>query len=106
MLKATLSVVLLTAAQNAIALNLQQERAARLSKQELKDLIKAELATGDYDVDNGQEQCVKKQVKKRLRQYFQREYKCNYKFDENGVKDPNPDRLARCLANQAAKLER
>ena len=63
MLKTTLAVTLLTAAQNALALTLEvlpegSERPPKLTKDQLKELVNAELATGMYDIGNGNQICT------------------------------------------------
>ena len=56
MLKTTLNVVLLTAAHNAFAINLQEEekcdsdRPMRIPRGELRSLILEELDTGVYNI--------------------------------------------------------
>lgn len=121
MLKATLSVLLLNAAQNVAGLTLQDtvqetvdapepkvmaRRAPKLTRQELNALADAEIAQDIYDIGNGQPLCTLKQVKKTLKQFYQREYKCNYKFDQDGVR-PNETKLQRCLdKNEARKASR
>lgn len=63
MFKTTLTVTLLTAAQNAFALTLEVlpeggERPPKLTKDQLKELVIAELATEMYDIGNGDQLCT------------------------------------------------
>ena len=44
-------------------------------------------------------------VKKELKKYFQREYKCGVKFDAEGTK-PNETKLGKCLAKNEKKKEK
>ena len=70
MFRTTLSATLLIAAQNALDLQIipmSEERPARLSNQELKELIDATLDAGLYQVDNQSELCHWKPVRKALR---------------------------------------
>ena len=95
---------MLVAAQNALYIEQAcEERPKKLSKQELKDLVNEEIATDAYDIGSGEGQCTRKTVKRALRQYFQREYKCHYKFDECGVR-PREDKLETCLSKNEDKM--
>ena len=44
-------------------------------------------------------------VKKELKKYFQKEYKCGVKFDAEGTR-PNEKRLGKCLAKNETKKEK
>ena len=96
MLKTTLSVMLLVAAQNALYIQGIADRPRKLSKQELKLKLKDEIAKGLYDIGKGEGQCAQKTVAKALRKYFQKEYKCGWKYDENGRRH-DEDKLENCL---------
>ena len=70
MFRTTLSATLLIAAKNALDLQIipmDEERPARLSNQELKELIDATLDAGLYQVDNQSELCHWRPVRKALR---------------------------------------
>ena len=70
MYKTTLSATLLIAAQNALDIQvipMDQERQPRLSKEELKEFIDADIEAGLYRVDNQSEFCHWKPVRKALR---------------------------------------
>ena len=59
MIKTSLAVVLLTAAQNALSLELQLksqavERPMKIDRVELRQLVVEELEAGDYDIGNGE----------------------------------------------------
>ena len=100
MIKTSLAVVLLTAAQNALSLELQLkshaiERPVRIDRVELRQLVVEELETGDYDIGNGEDQCVRRHLLRVLREYFRREYRCNHRFDDEGM-NPNPFWLEKC----------
>ena len=63
MLKTTLTVTLITAAQDAFALTLEAlpeggERPPKLTKEQLRELVNAELATEMYDIGNGDQLCT------------------------------------------------
>ena len=54
-----------------------------------------ELETGDYDIGNGEGQCMRRHLLRVLREYYRREYRCNYRFDDEGM-NPNPFWLEKC----------
>ena len=54
-----------------------------------------ELETGDYDIGNGEGQCMRRHLLRVLREYFRREHRCNYRFDDEGM-NPNPFWLEKC----------
>ena len=54
MLKTTLSVMLLSAAQNALAIQVPTTRPPKLTKEQLNEKVAEELATGDYEIGTGQ----------------------------------------------------
>ena len=96
MFKTTLAVMLLSAAQNAHALERRGggRRRGRLSREELAEKVEEELATGDYEIGSGL--CSQRRVEQFLGQYFQKEHRCNKQHGAESRR-PNEDRLEDCL---------
>ena len=82
------------------------ERPERIPRVELRQSILTELDTGDYIIDEEHGQCSRKQVIRVLRQYFKRDYRCSWLFDEEG-KNPNQVWLLKCNEkNEGRKAQR
>ena len=97
--------MLLIAAQNALYIEqVCEDRPRKLPKQEVKQYVNEQIASDIYDIGSGEGQCTRKTVARALRQYIQKKYKCNYKFDEC-ARRPNEDKLQDCLSVNEAKKE-
>ena len=82
MLRTTLAVVLLSAAQNAASLSLeaQQQNPARIPRDDLRALVNADLDAGIYDIVPGRDgECTLRYVRQKLNRYYRGLYACNDK---------------------------